>query len=226
VVRPFYRDHIARLDRQIVLVDVLTALNAGPDAVRDLERALAAILDSFNVGKNSLLSALFAPRIGHIVFAATKADLLHHTSHDRLERVLDRLVHGAIDRAQYSGAQIDAVALASVRATREANVGSSHGTLAAIAGTPLAGEHAGGRVFDGNSEIVIYPGDLPEDPGAIFAPGEGGFRGLNAGPSEDADYRFLRFRPPLLERTEGAVPTLPHIRLDRTLEFLIGDRLR
>ncbi len=73
---------------------------------------------------------------------------------------------------------------------------------------------------------MIYPGDLPEDPEAIFAPGEGGFRGLNAGPSEEADYRFLRFRPPLLERTEAGVPALPHIRLDRTLEFLIGDRLR
>ena len=33
VVRPFFRDHFARLDRQIVLVDVLTALNAGPAAV-------------------------------------------------------------------------------------------------------------------------------------------------------------------------------------------------
>ena len=226
VVRPFYREHIARLDRQIVLVDVLTALNAGPDAVRDLERALAAILDSFNVGRNSILSALFAPRIGHILFAATKADLLHHSSHDRLERILDRLVKGAVDRAQYSGAQIDVVALASVRATREANVGSAFGTLSAIAGTPLAGEHAGGRFFDGKSDIVIYPGDLPEDPNAIFAPGEGGFRGLNTSSSEEADYRFLRFRPPLLDHGETDTPTLPHIRLDRTLEFLIGDRLR
>ena len=40
-MRPFFRDHFARLDRQIVLVDALAALNAGPDAVRDLERALA-----------------------------------------------------------------------------------------------------------------------------------------------------------------------------------------
>ena len=101
VVRPFYRDHIARLDRQIVLVDVLTALNAGPDAVRDLERAMTAILDSFNVGRNSILSALFAPRIDRILFAATKADLLHHTSHDRLERILDRLVKGAAERAEH-----------------------------------------------------------------------------------------------------------------------------
>ena len=37
VVRPFFRDHFARLDRQIVLVDALAALNAGPEAVRDLE---------------------------------------------------------------------------------------------------------------------------------------------------------------------------------------------
>ena len=37
VVRPFFRDHFARLDRQIVLVDALAAFNAGPDAVRDLE---------------------------------------------------------------------------------------------------------------------------------------------------------------------------------------------
>ena len=29
VVRPFFRDHFARLDRQIVLIDVLAALNGG-----------------------------------------------------------------------------------------------------------------------------------------------------------------------------------------------------
>ena len=30
VIRPFFRDHFARLDRQIVLVDALAALNSGP----------------------------------------------------------------------------------------------------------------------------------------------------------------------------------------------------
>lgn len=225
IVRPFYRDHIARLDRQIVLVDALTALNAGPDAIRDLERALAAILDSFNIGRNSIISALFAPRIDRILFAATKADLLHHTSHDRLERILERLVTDATRRADFSGARIDAIAMASVRATREAAVGGPQGALHAIMGTPLAGEHAGGRRFDGLSEIVIHPGDLPDSPHAIFAPGGDGFRGLSSASSDDADYRFLRFRPPVLERTDAGVPALPHIRLDRALEFLIGDRL-
>ena len=115
--------------------------------------------------------------------------------------------------------------MASVRATSEAHVGGPHGTLHAIMGTPLAGEHAGGRSFDGESSIVIYPGDLPEKPDAIFDP-ESRFRGLSTTPSDDTDYRFLRFRPPALERTDAGIPVLPHIRLDRALEFLIGDRLR
>src|SRR5262249_55255695 len=53
VVRPFFRDHFARLDRQIVLADALTAINAGPDAVLDLENALAAVLDCFQTGRNT-----------------------------------------------------------------------------------------------------------------------------------------------------------------------------
>ena len=40
VVEPFFREHFVRLDRQIVLIDVLAALNAGADAIADLERAL------------------------------------------------------------------------------------------------------------------------------------------------------------------------------------------
>jgi hypothetical protein len=40
VVKPFFRDHFARLDRQIVLVDVLSALNAGSGAMmRSLMRS-------------------------------------------------------------------------------------------------------------------------------------------------------------------------------------------
>jgi hypothetical protein len=37
-----------------VLVDALAAFNAGPDAVKDLEAALAAILASFRTGRATL----------------------------------------------------------------------------------------------------------------------------------------------------------------------------
>ncbi|MDQ0473052.1 YcjX family protein [Labrys wisconsinensis] len=219
VVKPFFVEHFARLDRQVVLVDALAAFNAGPQAVRDLETALASVLSAFRVGANSWLSALFRPRVQRILFAATKADHLHHTSHDRLEAILRRLADAAIERAAFAGAAVDVVALASVRATREATVKQGRESLPCIIGTPVAGERSPTEVFDGTAEIAVFPGELPADPQAIFS--EATFAGLESGVGERVDYRFIRFRPPLVE--PGRV--LPHIRLDRALEFLIGDKL-
>jgi predicted YcjX-like family ATPase len=224
VVRPFFRDHFSILDRQIVLVDALAAFNAGPEAVQDLERALAGILDCFRVGQRSFFSALVRPKIDRILFAATKADHMHHTSHDRLEAILRRMMRRAAERAEFFGAAIDVLALAAVRATREATVKRGRETLPSILGVPVAGETAGTQTFDGKAETAIFPGDLPADPEALFE-GAGAFRGLAGGGPHEADYRFLRFRPPHLETTEDGVPALPHIRLDRALQFLIGDRL-
>ena len=224
VIRPFFRDHFSRLDRQIVLVDALSAFNAGPEALVDLEAALAGILDCFRIGRSTLFSSLFRPRIDRILFAATKADHLHHSSHDRLEAVLRRTVARAADRADYTGAAIDVVALAAVRATREAQVQRGREKLPSILGTPAEGETAGGERFDGNTEVATFPGDLPSDPEQLFN-GEA-FRGLSSATAEKADFRFLRFRPPQLESDGPDGPALPHIRLDRALQFLIGDRLQ
>ena len=225
VVRPFFRDHFARLDRQVVLVDALSAFNSGPEALVDLEAALAGILDCFRVGRGTLFSLLFRPRIDRILFAATKSDHLHHSSHDRLEAVLRRSVSKAAARADASGAEIDVVALSAVRATREAQVARGRERLPSILGTPSSGERAGAEIFDGNTEVATFPGDLPDDPEILFNGAEA-FRGLSSASAEKADYRFLRFRPPRLENDGAEGPALPHIRLDRALQFLIGDRLQ
>ena len=223
VVRPFFRDHFTRLDRQIVLVDALAAFNAGPEALTDLEGALSGILDCFNIGRSTFISSLFRPRIDKILFAATKADHLHHSSHDRLEAILKRMVERAASRAEFAGASVDVVALAAVRATREALVQQGREKLPSILGTPEEGEMSGGEVFDGETEAATFPGDLPAKPDDLFS---GAFRGLTNAASDQTDFRFLRFRPPLLERKGGEEPALPHIRLDRALQFLIGDRLQ
>lgn len=220
VVRPFFRDHFARLDRQIVLVDALAALNSGPAAVRDLETALTDVLMAFRTGRSNLLSTIFRPKIDRILFAATKADHLHHTSHDRLEGVLRHLTARAISRAEGVGAKIDVIALAAVRATREAMVRHEGEKLSAIVGTPIKGERIGDEVFDGVSEGAIFPGELPEDPRNVF---RGDALALD---DEEAEFRFLKFRPPVARLGEDKqVLPLPHIRLDRAMEFLFGDRL-
>ncbi len=217
VIKPFFREHIARLDRQIVLIDAMQAMNAGGAVVADLERALTDILSCFRPGRANLLTGLIQRRIGRILVAATKADHLHHESHDRLQAIVRRLVERAIERADFSGADIDVLAMAAVRATREATVTQGKETLPVIVGTPLKGEKIDGEVFDGETETAIFPGDLPKNPNEIF---EKSFA------QDDPAIRFVRFRPPRLERTaEGLTLSLPHIRLDRALQFLIGDRL-
>ena len=227
VVKPFFRDHFARLDRQIVLVDALQALNAGPSAIADLESALSEILACFRPGRSSWLSRILTRRIDRLVFAATKADHLHHRSHDRLEAILSRLVQTAAERAAFAGAEVDVVALASVRATREATVKRGRDTLDCIVGTPEKGQRVASETFDGNEEIAIFPGDLPADPESVFEHPESIFEVPESISEDEAEaYRFVRFRPPALQRTaEGLTLSLPHIRLDRTLQFLIGDRL-
>jgi predicted YcjX-like family ATPase len=79
----------------------------------------------------------------------------------------------------------------------------------------MASETIGGERFDGETETAVFPGDLPADVSRL----------LRGGPALDP-VTFVRFRPPRLERTEDGIKlSLPHIRLDRALQFLIGDRL-
>jgi uncharacterized protein len=218
VVRPFFRDHVARLDRQIVLVDAMNAINSGPAALADLERALAGILSCFRPGLPGPLAALFLRRIDRILIAATKADHIHHTSHDAMAAIVRRVVDGAIRRAEMSNARIDVVALAALRATREGSARHGRDDLPVIIGTPQAGETISGVTFDGERETAIFPGDLPTDPNELFE--------HPIDTKAEALLRFVRFRPPQISPEPGAVHVeLPFIRLDKALEFLIGDKL-
>ena len=70
-------------------------------------------------------------------------------------------------------------------------------------------------MFDGDTEAAIFPGDLPADPAKAL---DGSMAGT---------IRFVRFRPPKLSAGPlQTSPAFPHIRLDRAIEFLIGDRFR
>ena len=208
LVKPFFFGHFARLNRQIVLVDVMSALNAGEAAVNDLRAALADVMSAFRLGANNLATNIFGRRIDKVLFAATKADLLNHKDHDRLEAILRLLVQEASSKAEFSGASVDALALSAIRATREATVTQKSQEFSCIAGIPEFGEIIANQTFDGEKEAAIFPGDLPHDP-------QSALKGIAA----DA-LHFVKFRPPHLTGE-----TFPHIRLDRAIEFLIGDSL-
>ncbi|WP_425072208.1 YcjX family protein [Sagittula sp. S175] len=209
VVKPFFQDHFSRLDRQIVLVDALGAIHAGPRAVEDLRQTLADILTAFRPGASSFLASLFlGRRIDKILFAATKADHLHHTQHAQLTAVMEALTRDARDRARFAGAETAAMSLAALRATTEEMIQHEGQALPCVRGTLL----------DSGKQAAFYPGALPEDPNHLLTAARQG-----ADHWLDGDYSVMAFAPAALTLIPGEGP--PHIRLDRAAQFLIGDRL-
>lgn len=209
VVKPFFRDHFARIDRQVVLVDALGAIHNGPQAVEDLRHAMADILSAFRPGRNAFLTRLLlGKRVEKILFAATKSDHLHHSQHLQLSAIMEALTRDARDRADFAGAQTQAMALASLRATTEDQI--SHD------GQPL--DVVRGILLETGKRAAFYPGALPEDPARLLSPARAGEQKWL-----DADYRIMSFAPAPLSLKPGEGP--PHIRLDRAAQFLIGDRL-
>ena len=213
VVQPFFRDHFARIDRQVVLVDVLGAIHRGPAAVEDMRQAMADILGAFRPGRNAFLSRLLrGRRVEKILFAATKADHLHHTQHGALAGIMAALMREARDRADFAGAETRAMAIAALRATTEETRPHEGGSVECVRGTLLNEDGSRGK------QAAFYPGALPDDPARLLNPArEGADKWL------DADYQVMRFAPAPLTLRPGDGP--PHIRLDRAAQFLFGDRL-
>ncbi|AGT07554.1 YcjX family GTP-binding protein [Paracoccus aminophilus] len=208
VVKPFFRDHFARLDRQVVLMDVLGAIHAGPRAVEDMRRVMGDILSAFRPGRSGWLSQLLGTRrVERILFAATKADHLNHVQHPRLTNITSAMLRDARDRADFAGARTEAMSIASLRCTTEEMISQAGEELPAVRGTLMDGRQA-----------AFYPGELPLNPAELLAP-------ARQGASEwlDADYAIMDFAPAPNTLRPGDGP--PHIRLDRAAEFLIGDRI-
>ncbi|MDD9715224.1 YcjX family protein [Dinoroseobacter sp. PD6] len=209
VAKPFFRDHFSRIDRQIVLIDALGALHAGPGAVEDLRATMQDILSAFRPGANSWLSAILGRRVERILFAATKADHLHHSQHPQLTAIMEALVRDARRRADFAGAETGAMSIAALRTTVEETRVHEGRSLDLVRGTLL----------DTGKQAAFFAGELPKDPNQVLGPARDGEASWL-----DGDYGAMRFAPAGISLAPGEGP--PHIRLDRAAEFLLGDRLR
>jgi len=217
IVKPFFEAHFSRLDRQIVLVDVLSALNGGGEGMRSLEDGLEGVMRAIRPRSDSWLAYILGRRIDRIVFAATKADHVHRSAHQQLEDILAKSVARAAKRAEAAGSEFRCIALAALRATTDVHKDVQGERLLGVRGTPEAGERIGGRYFDGTQRVVVFPGDLPGDPLDAFDDHR----------ARPEDFGFVRFRPPRLVQQEddGQAPGWPHIGLDKAFAFLFEDYL-
>lgn len=198
VVKAFYKHHFATFDRQIVLVDCLSPLNEGHESFMDMRDALEQIMQSFRYGRSGMLSRLFAPKIDKVLFAATKADHVTPDQHPNMVALLQQMIHPAWQHTAYENIEMSCLSMASVRATQSGHIETGQGRVSAIQGTTLQGDN-----------ITVYPGEVPK-------------RLPNADFWHKQSFDFTAFRPMSGHQDEP----LKHIRLDKALDTLIGDKLK
>jgi uncharacterized protein len=191
IVQPFFAQLARNVDRQIVLVDVLRALNAGEEAFADHRLALDTILAAFRFGRRSLLRRLFG---------ATKADHVPALQRDHLEALMANLVEAPSLRAKAARARVAATALASIRCTEDGTDVIDGRKVDIVVGLPEGAER----------RIRFFPGIVPVTPP----------------PAEFWGERFTEFpvfQPPHITSAGG--DGIPHINLDKALDFLLEDAL-
>lgn len=197
VVKPFYKEHFKSFDRQVVLVDCLSALNRGFHSYQDLQKALDWLMGSFQYGSSNVLNRLFQPKIDKLVFAASKADHITPDQQTNLVKLLESMLHNARKQIQFDGVMTESTAVSAIRASKS-GLGQLDGeSIPLLQGTDEQG-----------LAITLYPGEVPQScPNPEFW--------------QQQQFEFPKLSPPLMTSEH----VLPHIRMDQVLDFLLADKL-
>lgn len=196
LVEPFYKTFFRRINRQLILVDVVNALNAGPAYLDDMRQAMTNITDSFAYGSQNRLLQLFRPKIDKVIFAATKIDQVVSEDHESVRKLLSFIVSQAYKNAQHEGVKPLCEATAAVRSSKEVeHEGESGITGIDSQGSPIGYTHP------------TIPYRIPE--GDEWTP--------------LIEWKIPYLNPPKGLSYQNA-DAIPHIRLDAVLNALIGDK--
>ena len=194
-VRRFYNEVFGRLRRQVVLVDLLTALQQGHDSFADLALAVRAIADAFEELKNPLLKLLPLGRLDRLALVATKADHVTAGQVNNLVGLLRDMIGEPM--LMVSARQSGLMAIASVRATTQVIRKWQDQPLEFLRGIPL------GRA----EPVEVRPGEIPGQ-----VPDSANWAAF--------EFNIRDFDPPRLGLPYNR--PLPHINLDKVLQFLIA----
>jgi predicted YcjX-like family ATPase len=198
VIEPFYRQYFSGLDRQVVLVDILGALNAGESALLELKQSLLLILQSFDYGPEHWLRRIFKPRISKVLFAVSKADHVTPDQHQALTLLLQQLLLQHLQSVKFQLCPYEVMAIAAIKASEAGFVkhnGSQQPCLRGL--SAVTGE-----------ALTYYPGDVPR-----YWPDHQLFT--------EHHFEFQSLAPLPWPKQQ----VLQHIRLDHLLEYLLGDKL-
>jgi len=210
VVKKFYQQHFIRFDRQIVLADCLSPLNAcsansGPESFADLQLAIDMILASYSYGKSGLLARLFSPKIDKLLFAASKADHVTAEQHAPMVSLLNQLIYQSKHKLNYEAIDMKTLAIAAIKSTQSGKTLHQGQQISVIQGNRLVANSADVQ----GERITVFPGSVPDKlPDQQYW--------------QTAAFNFINFAPP---RGMTKHQSLPHIRMDQVLQFLLADKM-
>ena len=210
VVKKFYQQHFIRFDRQIVLADCLSPLNAcsansGPESFADLQLAIDMILANYSYGKSGLLARLFSPKIDKLLFAATKADHVTAEQHAPMVSLLNQLIYQSRHKLNYEAIDMKTLAIAAIKSTQSGKSLHQGQQISVIQGHRLVPNSVDAQ----GERITVFPGFVPDKlPDKQYW--------------QTAAFNFINFAPP---RGMTKHQSLPHIRMDQVLQFLLADKM-
>ncbi|MBK1697791.1 YcjX family protein [Rhodovibrio salinarum] len=199
IVQPFFDQTFAKLDRQVVLVDLLGHLARDGIGMPMLDDELGDLQESMRLGRGWLPRQI-RPSVEKVLYASTKADLVPSDQHDVLLERMRAAVGQSHEAARFRGAETRVMTLAALAATREVTAQDRPGR-----------RYVAGLQTDGNA-YMHDPGDLANAP----------MDGTRTPDQSQALFALERFLPP---KGLGRRDAWPHKRLDRAIEFLLGDDL-
>lgn len=197
VIKPFFEEYFAKVDRQILLVDTTSVLESGYESYQDLKGTIEQLLTGFCYGRSNWLKRLFSPSIDKLMIATTKSDLVPPDQHAALEAFMQKMLSQAKNDVDYEGIDVETMAISSI-ATSE----------------PVVTEHNGlkllcvkGLDVESRESVIYYPGKVPA-------------KTLSRTEWQELDISFSPFAIPYWQPDDP----LPHIRMDKVLQFLLGDK--
>ncbi|WP_223668462.1 YcjX family GTP-binding protein [Kangiella shandongensis] len=197
IVKPFFEEYFAKVDRQILLVDTTTVLESGYESYQDLKKTIEQLLAGFSYGRSNWLKRLFSPSIDKLMIATTKVDLIPPDQHANIESFMQKMIAQAKNDVGYEGVEVDTMAISAVTTSE-----------------PVSTEH------DGEALLCVKGLDTETEESVLHYPGKIPTSSLSRNEWQHLAIDFSPFGIPQLNADEP----LPYIRMDKVLQFLLGDK--
>jgi hypothetical protein len=200
VVKDIHLEHFKGFERQVVLVDVIEALQNGYECYRDMKAGLQSMLHLYDHKNKNFFLQWLSPSIKKVLFVATKADQVAASQHANFSMLLEDMIEGIRHDMNISHIKTDTQIVASLKSTMTIEKNYEGMKLSFIRGILAEDSH----VHD------LYPGEMPSK-----------FPTKEEWNSEN--YGYKSFLPPVKPYRENE--SLEHINMDKLVSKLIGDLL-